>query len=59
MLKLSFKNGKYQTLDLATARITVGRDPSNDIVLEGEGISGFHAEFHVVFSVDSVSSFSW
>jgi pSer/pThr/pTyr-binding forkhead associated (FHA) protein len=45
MLKLSFK-GDYESVDLTPQRLRIGRDKENDIVLDDDGISGFHAEFH-------------
>lgn len=40
---------------VTTPRVTVGRDPSNDIVLDDGGVSGFHA---VLFFEDGVLSVS-
>jgi pSer/pThr/pTyr-binding forkhead associated (FHA) protein len=44
MLKLSFAKNENETVDLAQPRLTIGRDKSNDIVLDDDGVSGFHAE---------------
>lgn len=44
MLKLQFKNVKQDIIELEKQRITIGRDGSNTVVLEEEGVSGFHAE---------------
>lgn len=44
MLKLVFKNRELQDIKLDKPRLTLGRDPSNDCVLNDEGVSGFHAE---------------
>lgn len=44
MLKLQFSNGAAPETGLEQPRITIGRDPKNDIVLDQAGVSGFHAE---------------
>lgn len=47
MLKLNFKNGEHDSVELSQPRVTIGRDSQNTIVLTQEGISGFHAEIHM------------
>jgi pSer/pThr/pTyr-binding forkhead associated (FHA) protein/outer membrane protein assembly factor BamB len=44
MLQLKFKKAMPTPVDLKEGRLTVGRDQSNDVVLDDDGISGFHAE---------------
>ncbi len=46
MLRLHFKNNESPDVDLTATRLTIGRDPKNDVVLKQDGISGFHAEIH-------------
>ncbi len=47
MLKLQFTDQRKPAIWLVDSRYAIGRDGSNDIVLEEEGISGFHAELRV------------
>lgn len=47
MLKLQFTDQRKPAIWLVDSRYAIGRDSSNDIVLEDEGISGFHAELRV------------
>lgn len=47
MLKLQFKDNRKAAIWLVDSRYAIGRDKSNDIVLDEEGISGFHAELRV------------
>jgi len=44
MIQLVFPNGVHDPVDLSQTRTTVGRDKENTVVLNHEGISGFHAE---------------
>ena len=44
MLKLSFKKSDFKPVELNKTRLTIGRDPGNDVLLEVDGVSGFHAE---------------
>ncbi len=46
MLRLHFKNHQTADVDLTESRLTIGRSPDNDIVLDQEGVSGFHAEIY-------------
>jgi len=48
MQKLIFKNSEHDDVDLDRPRITIGRDKGNDIVLDKEGVSGFHAEIQML-----------
>ncbi|HED14081.1 MAG TPA: FHA domain-containing protein [Gammaproteobacteria bacterium] len=48
MQRLVFKNTEHVEVDLDKPRITIGRDKGNDVVLEDEGISGFHAEIQLL-----------
>ncbi|MGD8833428.1 MAG: FHA domain-containing protein [Desulfobacteraceae bacterium] len=60
MLQLSFHDDKHPPVTLDQSRLTIGRDESNDLVLEEEGISGFHAEIQLdeenIFLVDMDST---
>lgn len=47
MLKLQFKDLKKAAIWLVDSRYSIGRDKSNDIVIDEDGISGFHAELRV------------
>lgn len=47
MLQLSFHDDRHPPVALDQSRLTIGRDESNDLVLEEEGISGFHAEIQL------------
>lgn len=47
MLKLQFKDQRKAAIWLVDSRYAIGRDKSNDIVLDEEGVSGFHAELRV------------
>lgn len=60
MLKLQFKDQRKAAIWLVDSRYSIGRDKSNDIVIDEEGISNFHAELRVedndrVFITDSGS----
>jgi pSer/pThr/pTyr-binding forkhead associated (FHA) protein len=60
MLQLSFRDDKHPPVMLDQARLTIGRDESNDLVLKEEGISGFHAEIQLdennIFLIDMDST---
>ncbi len=47
MLKLQFKDQRKAAIWLVDSRYAIGRDKSNDIVIDEDGISGFHAELRV------------
>ncbi len=47
MLKLQFKDHRKAAIWLVDSRYAIGRDKSNDIVIDEEGISNFHAELRV------------
>lgn len=47
MLKLQFRDERKPAIWLVDPRYSIGSDASNDIVLDEEGISGFHAELRV------------
>lgn len=47
MLKLQFKDQRKAAIWLVDSRYAIGRDKSNDIVIDEEGISNFHAELRV------------
>jgi pSer/pThr/pTyr-binding forkhead associated (FHA) protein/outer membrane protein assembly factor BamB len=44
MLQLHFKENGPEKVPLEKSRMTIGRDAQNDIVLDHDGVSGFHAE---------------
>ncbi len=45
-MRLNFKNNEHSDVEIKEGRLTIGRDAGNDIVLDHEDISGFHAEIH-------------
>ena len=47
MLKLQYKDQRKAAIWLVDERYTIGKDPSNDIVIDEEGVSPFHAELSV------------
>lgn len=47
MLKLQYKDQRKAAIWLVDSRYAIGKDASNDIVLDEDGISGFHAELRV------------
>lgn len=47
MLKLQFKDHRKAAIWLVDSRYAIGRDKSSDIVIDEEGVSGFHAELRV------------
>ena len=47
MLKLQFKDHRKAAIWLVDPRYAIGRDKSSDIVIDEEGVSGFHAELRV------------
>jgi len=59
-MKLKFRDDKHAEVELDQPRLTIGRDQSNDIVLDHDDISGFHAEIHLddgkLYLVDLASS---
>ncbi len=44
MIKLVFTSIEREPIEITESRVTIGRDDSNDIVLDNEGVSSFHAE---------------
>ena len=47
MLKLRFTNNKQNAVWLVEPKVTIGRSPDCDLVLEGDGIADLHAEIRV------------
>lgn len=47
MLKIQFKDGRADPVPLAAPGQTVGKTPVNDIVIDEEGVNGFHADLKV------------
>jgi pSer/pThr/pTyr-binding forkhead associated (FHA) protein len=43
-LVLSFKSGGSADFKLDKVKVSIGRDPQNDVVIDKDGISGFHAQ---------------
>lgn len=61
MLKLQFRDNRKPAIWLVDSRYAIGRDSSNDIVLDVDGISSFHAEIRIedgdrVFIADTGST---
>ena len=47
MLKLQFKDKRKAAIWLVDPRYAIGRDKSNDIVIDEDGVAGFHAELRI------------
>lgn len=47
MLKLQFKDQRKAAIWLVDSRYSIGRDTSNDIIIDADGVGGFHAELQV------------
>lgn len=47
MLKLQFKDQRKAAIWLVDSRYAIGKDSSNDIIIDENGVSGFHAELRV------------
>lgn len=47
MLKLQFRDGRKAAIWLVDSRYSIGRDSSNDIIIDQEGVGNFHAELQV------------
>jgi len=47
MLKIRFKDGRADPIPLVEPGTTVGSGKVNDIIIEEEGVSGFHADLKV------------
>lgn len=47
MLKLQFKDQRKAAIWLVDSRYSIGRDTSNDIIIDEEGVGSFHAELQV------------
>lgn len=45
MLRIQGKEDPTNAWDVSQARLTIGRDEINDIVISDEAVSGFHANF--------------
>ena len=56
MWKLEFENDVHEPVELHEGILRIGRDQSNDVVLDEDGISGFHSEVGIdqgtVFLID-------
>ena len=47
MLKIQFKDGRADPIPLIEPGKTVGRGDANDIVIDEDGVNGFHADLKV------------
>ena len=47
MLKLQFKDKRKAAIWLVDPRYAIGKDKSNDFVIDEEGVAGFHAELRI------------
>ena len=47
MLKIQFKDGREQPVALVAPGCTIGKGAINDIVIDENGVSGFHADIKV------------
>lgn len=47
MLKIQFKDGRADSVPLVAPGQTIGRTPVNDIVIDEDGVNGFHADLKV------------
>jgi len=47
MVKIQFKDGRAEPLLIMAPGRTIGRDDVNDIVIDVDGVSGFHADLRV------------
>ena len=47
MLKILFKDGRLDPIDLVAPGKTVGKGDANDIVIDEAGVNGFHADLKV------------
>ena len=47
MLKIQFKDGRSNPIVLSEPGQTIGRGNANDIVIDEEGVNGFHADLKV------------
>ena len=44
MLKLQFRDQPGSSIKLSALTVTLGRDESNDVVIDSQSVSDFHAE---------------
>lgn len=47
MLKIQFKDGSGTPIDLVSPGKTIGQGSANDIVIDQQGVNGFHADIQV------------
>ncbi len=47
MLKIQFKDGRSEPIPLIEPGKTVGKGDANDIVIDADGVNGFHADLKV------------
>jgi len=47
MLKIQFKDGSGNPIDLVSPGKTIGQGSANDIVIDQQGVNGFHADIQV------------
>ncbi len=48
MKQIVFKNSSFSTINIDQARISIGREPGNHVVLNDNTVSGYHAEIHFI-----------
>ncbi|MES2823680.1 MAG: FHA domain-containing protein [Pseudomonadota bacterium] len=47
MLKIRYKNNKYNSVWLVEPKISIGRSATNDLIIDGSGVADKHIEVHV------------
>jgi pSer/pThr/pTyr-binding forkhead associated (FHA) protein len=47
MVKIQFKDGRAEPVSITAPGRTIGRDDVNDIVIDENGVNGFHADLQV------------
>jgi pSer/pThr/pTyr-binding forkhead associated (FHA) protein len=47
MVKIQFKDGRAEPVLITAPGRTIGRDDVNDIVIDADGVNGFHADLQV------------
>ncbi|MFT5013092.1 MAG: hypothetical protein ACJAX5_003430 [Patiriisocius sp.] len=47
MLKVQFKDGRAEPVELVAPGKTIGKGVINDIVIDEKGVNGFHADLKV------------
>ena len=55
MLKIQYKDGSEDPVELVAPGKTIGQGAANDIVIDKDGVNGFHADIQVNGDVVSIS----